>query len=152
MERQFEDMNEQYFKGLLGHHDSVVHTRAVSLHPCRHCRRKRCRADRACAKKHDNNTLVRHKAAFSLSQLGFTSGVAALADAVRSDLSLFVCHEAAVALGGSDRLRGREKDARRCAQGQKRRSKGIGSRVALANLDYIKTMNSNNRFTKMTGR
>jgi hypothetical protein len=30
MERQFEDMNEQYFKGLLGHHDSVVHTRAVS--------------------------------------------------------------------------------------------------------------------------
>jgi HEAT repeat protein len=105
MERQFEDMNEQYFKGLLDHHDSVVHTRAVSLHPCRHCRRKRCRADRACAKKHDNNTLVRHKAAFSLSQLGFTSGVAALADAVRLDLSLFVCHEAAVALGGSDRLR-----------------------------------------------
>lgn len=30
MERQFEDMNEQYFKGLLGHHDSVVRTRAVS--------------------------------------------------------------------------------------------------------------------------
>jgi hypothetical protein len=30
--------------------------------------------------------------------------------------------------------------------------KGISSRVALANLDYIKTMNSNNRFTKMTDR
>lgn len=30
MERQFEDMNEQYFKGLLGHHDSIVRTHAVS--------------------------------------------------------------------------------------------------------------------------
>lgn len=31
MESQFEDMNEQYFKTLLGHHDSIVRTRAVSL-------------------------------------------------------------------------------------------------------------------------
>jgi hypothetical protein len=30
MERQFEDMNEQNFKTLLGHHDSIVRTRAVS--------------------------------------------------------------------------------------------------------------------------
>jgi hypothetical protein len=31
MERQFEDMNEQYFKGLLGHHDSIVRTHAVCI-------------------------------------------------------------------------------------------------------------------------
>lgn len=114
MERQFEDMNEQNFKTLLGHHDSIVRTRAVSASLQTLRRRKRCRANRACAKKHGNNTLVRDKAAFSLNQLGFTSGVAALADVVvRSDLSFFVCHEVAVALGGSDRLRGRKKDARR---------------------------------------
>jgi hypothetical protein len=29
MERQFEDMNEQYFKGLLGHHDSVVRSLCI---------------------------------------------------------------------------------------------------------------------------
>jgi hypothetical protein len=30
MERQFDDMNEQNFKTLLGHHDCIVRARAVS--------------------------------------------------------------------------------------------------------------------------
>ena len=57
--------------------------------------------------KDDNNDLVRHEAAFSLGQLGFSSGIKPLADAVKNDASLFVRHEAAVALGviGSEEAR-----------------------------------------------
>jgi HEAT repeat protein len=147
MERQFEDKNEQYFKDLLDHHDTVVRTRAV-------CILADIAGENAIKPigkvlKSDDNALVRHEAAFSLGQLGYTGGIAALADAVRSDPSLFVRHEAAVALGviGSEDAR-KTLDAALKDESEEVRESAV---VALANLDYIKSTSSSSRFTKMTG-
>src|SRR5690606_21533438 len=147
MEKQFENKNEQYFKELLTHHDSVVRTRAVCI-----------LADIAGeyaiepigkVLQEDDNALVRHEAAFSLGQLGFTSGIKPLADAVQSDPSFFVRHEAAVALGviGSEDARDTLNNALNDDSEEVRES----AVVALANLDYIKSTNSNSRFIRMTG-
>src|SRR5919199_3034239 len=92
METQFEKKNEQYFKVLLKHDDNVVRTRAV-------CILAGIAGENAIEPigkvlKYDSNALVRHEAAFSLGQLGYTSGVVVLADSVRSDPSFFVRHEA----------------------------------------------------------
>lgn len=147
MEKQFESKNEQYFKELLNHQDTVVRTRAV-------CILADIAGENAIMPiggvlKSDDNALVRHEAAFSLGQLGFTSGIDALADAVRSDPSLFVRHEAAVALGviGSEDAR-ETLDAALEDESEEVRESAV---VALANLDYIKSTNSSGRFTKMTG-
>ncbi|MGI0049097.1 MAG: HEAT repeat domain-containing protein [Nitrososphaera sp.] len=147
MERKFEDKNEQYFKNLLDHHDTVVRTRAV-------CILADIAGENAIKPigrvlKSDDNALVRHEAAFSLGQLGYTGGIAALADAVRSDPSLFVRHEAAVALGviGSEDAR-KTLDAALKDESEEVRESAV---VALANLDYIKSTSSSSRFTKMTG-
>jgi len=147
MERQFESKNDQYFKDLLNHHDTVVRTRAV-------CILADIAGENAIKPigkvlKDDDNALVRHEAAFSLGQLGYTSGIAALADAVRSDPSFFVRHEAAVALGviGSEEAR-KTLDAALKDESEEVRESAV---VALANLDYIKSTSSNSRFTKMTG-
>ena len=147
MEKHFESKNEQYFKKLLSHQDSVVRTRAV-------CILADIAGENAISPigkvlKDDDNALVRHEAAFSLGQLGFTSGIKALADAVRSDPSFFVRHEAAVALGviGSEDAR-KTLDAALKDENEEVRESAV---VALANLDYIKSTNSNSRFTKMTG-
>ena len=147
MERQFDNKNEHYFKDLLTHHDNVVRTRAV-------CILAGIAGENAIEPigkvlKFDNNALVRHEAAFSLGQLGFTSGVVALADSVRSDPSSFVRHEAAVALGviGSEEARKTLNDALNDGNEEVRQS----AEIALANLDYIKETNRTNLFTKMTG-
>jgi HEAT repeat protein len=147
MERQFEDKNEQYFKDLLNHHDTVVRTRAV-------CILADIAGENAIKPigkvlKSDDNALVRHEAAFSLGQLGYTGGIAALADAARSDPSLFVRHEAAVALGviGSEDAR-KTLDAALKDESEEVRESAV---VALANLDYIRSTSSSSRFTKMTG-
>ena len=81
MEKRFEKQDEQYFRDLLSHDDSVVRTRAV-------CILADIAGENAVEPigrvlKHDKNDLVRHEAAFSLGQLGFTSGITALADAVK---------------------------------------------------------------------
>ena len=147
MEKQFEGKNGEFFKGLLTHDDSIVRTRAVCI-----------LADIAGENavdpigrvlKLDNNALVRHEAAFSLGQLGLTSGIGALSDAVRSDPSFFVRHEAAVALGviGSEESR-KTLDGALSDENEEVRESAM---VALANLDYIRSVNRNNRFTRMTG-
>jgi vesicle coat complex subunit len=99
--------------------------------------------------KFDDNALVRHEAAFSLGQLGYTSGIAALADAIRSDSSFFVRHEAAIALGviGSEEARKTLNEALKDESKEVRQS----AVIALANLDYIKATNRTNVFTRMTG-
>jgi deoxyhypusine monooxygenase len=99
--------------------------------------------------KRDTNALVRHEAAFSLGQLGFTSGIQALSDAVENDPSFFVRHEAAVALGviGSEDARGTLERALADESEEVRES----AEVALANLDYIKAVNRTSKFTRMTG-
>ncbi len=147
MERQFDNKNEHYFRDLLTHHDNVVRTRAV-------CILAGIAGENAIEPigkvlKFDNNALVRHEAAFSLGQLGYTSGVVALADCVRSDPSFFVRHEAAVALGviGSEEARKTLNDALNDENEEVRQS----AEIALANLDYIKETNRANLFTKMTG-
>ena len=148
MERQFEDKNEQYFRELLLHHDSIVRTRAV-------CILAGIGAENAVEHighvlKHDKNALVRHEAAFSLGQLGYRSGITALADAVRFDSSFFVRHEAAVALGviGSEEARTTLYEALKDISEEVRES----AEVALANLDYIKATNrTDSLFSKMTG-
>ena len=148
MEKQFESKNVQYFKDMLKHDDSIVRTRAV-------CILADIAAENAvdpigAVLKHDNNALVRHEAAFSLGQLGFTSGISALADAVDNDPSFFVRHEAAVALGviGSEDAR---KTLERSLSSDESEEVRESAMVALANLDYIRAVNRNNRFTRMTG-
>ncbi len=147
MERQFDEKNIDYFKDLLKHNDSVVRTRAVCI-----------MADIAGEAavdpisrilENDDNDLVRHEAAFSLGQLGFSSGIQPLANAVKNDRSLFVRHEAAVALGviGSEEARKTLNDALSDESDEVRDS----AVVALANLDYIRTVNRRNKFTSMTG-
>ena len=148
MERQFESKNEQYFKGLLDHHDNVVRTRAV-------CILAGIGAENAVEPigevlKNDKNALVRHEAAFSLGQLGYRSGIEPLANAVRYDSSFFVRHEAAVALGviGSEEARKTLNEALNDESEEVRES----AVVALANLDYIKATNrADSLFSKMTG-
>jgi HEAT repeat protein len=148
MEKQFENKNEQFFKGLLDHHDNVVRTRAV-------CILAGIGAENAVEPigqvlKHDRNALVRHEAAFSLGQLGYRSGISALVDAVGSDPSFFVRHEAAVALG----VIGSEEARRILSEALKDESEEVreSAVVALANLDYIKATNrADTLFSKMTG-
>lgn len=147
MERQFEAKNENYFKGLLNHDDSIIRTRAV-------CILADIAGENAVEPigqvlSRDENALVRHEAAFSLGQLGLSSGIGALARAVDTDPSFFVRHEAAVALGviGSEDARKTLSNALADESEEVRES----AMVALANLDYIKTVNRNNKFTKLTG-
>lgn len=147
MEEHFGDKNEEYFKDLLNHSDSVIRTRAVCI--LADIAGENAIESISRVLKYDDNSLVRHEAAFSLGQLGLTSGISALANAVKSDPSLFVRHEAAVALGviGSE-------DARRTledALGDESEEVRESAMVALANLDYIRKVNRNNKFTKMTG-
>src|SRR3989442_14348493 len=85
MERQFESKNEQYFKDLLGHQDNVVRTRAICI--LADVAGENAVKPIAKVLEDDEDVLVRHEAAFSLGQLGYTSGIAALAEAVRSDPS-----------------------------------------------------------------
>ena len=148
MEKQFEKKDEQYFKGLLDHHDNVVRTRAV-------CILAGIGAENAIEPigqvlKNDKNALVRHEAAFSLGQLGYRSGIEPLVHAVRYDSSFFVRHEAAVALGviGSEEARKILNEALNDESEEVRES----AVVALANLDYIKATNrADSLFSKMTG-
>lgn len=147
MEKQFEEKNIAYFKKLLTHKDSVVRTRAV-------CILAEIAGEGAVnpigeVLKSDDNDLVRHEAAFSLGQLGFSSGIKLLAGAVKNDSSLFVRHEAAVALGviGSEEARKTLNDAL-ADESEEVRDSAV---VALANLDYIKTVNRKNDFTRLTG-
>ena len=147
METQYDNQNKQYFKDLLSHEDSVIRTRVIciladmsgidSVEPI-----SRVLED-------DKNALVRHEAAFSLGQIGYQTAMPALFNAVKSDPSYFVRHEAAVALGviGSEEGRQILNEALKDESEQVRES----AIIALANIDYVSTMNRNNKFTRMTG-
>ena len=147
METQYDNQNEQYFKDLLIHEDSVIRTRVICI-----------LADISGVDavdsinrvlENDKNALVRHEAAFSLGQLGYTAATAALSNAVKSDPSYFVRHEAAIALGviGSEDARETLNEALKDESEEVRES----AIIALANLDYVSTIKRNNKFTRMTG-
>ena len=147
METQYDNKNEQYFKDLLSHEDSVIRTRVIciladisGMDAVKYISR---------VLESDNNALVRHEAAFSLGQLGYPAATAALSNAVKADPSYFVRHEAAVALGviGCEESREILNEALKDESEEVRES----AIIALANLDYVSTMKRNNKFTRMTG-
>ena len=85
----------------------------------------------------------------TLGQLGFECGIKSLTQAVESDPSFFVRHEAAIALGviGSEKAKATLIDALGDSSEEVRGS----ALVALANLEYISIIKKKNKFTKMTG-
>lgn len=147
METQYDNQNEQYFKDLLSHEDSVIRTRVI----CILADISGVDAVESISRvlESDKNALVRHEAAFSLGQLGYPAATAALSNAVKSDPSYFVRHEAAVALGviGSEDARETLTEALKDESVEVRES----AIIALANLDYVSTIKRNNKFTRMTG-
>jgi HEAT repeat protein len=147
METQYDNQNEQYFKDLLIHEDSVIRTRVI----CILADISGVDAVDSISRvlENDKNALVRHEAAFSLGQLGYTAATAALSNAVKSDPSYFVRHEAAIALGviGSEDARETLNEALKDKSEEVRES----AIIALANLDYVYTIKRNNKFTRMTG-
>ena len=147
METQYDNQNKQYFKDLLSHEDSVIRTRVI----CILADISGVDAVDSISRvlENDKNALVRHEAAFSLGQLGYTAATAALSNAVKSDPSYFVRHEAAVALGviGSEDARETLNEALKDESEEVRES----AIIALANLDYVSTIKRNNKFTRMTG-
>jgi HEAT repeat protein len=147
METEYDNQNEQYFKDLLKHEDSVIRTRII----CILADISGVDAVDSISRvlENDKNALVRHEAAFSLGQLGYTAATAALSNAVKSDPSYFVRHEAAVALGviGSEDARETLNEALKDESEEVRES----AIIALANLDYVSTIKRNNKFTRMTG-
>lgn len=147
METQYDNQNEQYFKDLLSHEDSVIRTRVI----CILADISGVDAVESISRvlESDKNALVRHEAAFSLGQLGYPAATTALSNAVKSDPSYFVRHEAAVALGviGSEDARETLNEALKDESEEVRES----AIIALANLDYVSTIKRNNKFTRMTG-
>ncbi|HEX2124052.1 MAG TPA: HEAT repeat domain-containing protein, partial [Nitrososphaeraceae archaeon] len=144
---QYDNQNEQYFKDLSSHEDSVIRTRVI----CILADISGLDAVESISRvlESDKNALVRHEAAFSLGQLGYPAATAALSNAVKSDPSYFVRHEAAVALGviGSEDARETLNEALKDESEEVRES----AIIALANLDYVSTIKRNNKFTRMTG-
>ena len=147
METQYDNQNEQYFKDLLNHEDSVIRTRVICI--LADISGVDAVESISRALESDKNALVRHEAAFSLGQLGYPAATAALSNAVKSDPSYFVRHEAAVALGviGSEDARETLNEALKDESVEVRES----AIIALANLDYVSTIKRNNKFTRMTG-
>jgi HEAT repeat protein len=147
METQYDTQNKKYFKDLLSHEDSVIRTRVI----CILADISGMDAVESISRvlESDKNALVRHEAASSLGQLGYPSAISALSNATKSDPSYFVRHEAAVALGviGSEGAREILNEALKDKSEEVRES----AIIALANIDYVSTMNRNNKFTKMTG-
>jgi HEAT repeat protein len=147
METQYDNRNEQYFKDLLSHEDSVIRTRVI----CILADISGVGAVESISRvlESDKKALVRHEAAFSLGQLGYPSAISALSKATKSDPSYFVRHEAAVALGviGSEGAREILNEALKDKSEEVRES----AIIALANIDYVSTMKRNNKFTRMTG-
>lgn len=147
METQYDNQNEQYFKDLLSHEDSVIRTRVI----CILADISGVDAVESISRvlESDKNALVRHEAAFSLGQLGYPAATASLSNAVKSDPSYFVRHEAAVALGviGSEDARETLNEALKDESVEVRES----AIIALANLDYVSIIKRNNKFTRMTG-
>jgi deoxyhypusine monooxygenase len=97
METQYDNRNEQHFKDLLSHEDSVIRTRVICILADISGMDAVDYISRVL--ESDKNALVRHEAAFSLGQLGYQTAMAALSNAVKSDPSYFVRHETAVAPG-----------------------------------------------------
>ncbi len=147
MEEKYEKKDTDYFVKLLDHDDYVVRTRATCIlvdfggeDKVQHV---------AKVLKHDSNELVRHEAAFSLGQMGYSIGVQPLEDATLNDPSMFVRHEAAIALGviGSHSA----KEALEKALDDPDKPVVESAVVALSNIDFMEKLSKNEKFAKLTG-
>ncbi len=147
MEDKYEKKDTDYFVKLLEHEDYVVRTRATCIlvdfggeDKVEHV---------AKVLKNDSNELVRHEAAFSLGQMGYSIGVAPLEDATLNDPSMFVRHEAAIALGviGSQNA----KAALEKALDDPAKPVVESAVVALSNIDFMEKLSKNEKFAKLTG-
>jgi deoxyhypusine monooxygenase len=147
MEEKYEQKDADYFVKLIVHDDFVIRTRATCILVDLGGEDKVQYVAKVL--KNDPNELVRHEAAFSLGQMGYSSGIKPLEDATKNDPSMFVRHEAAIALGviGS-------KDAIPTLEAAlKDPDEPVveSAVVALSNIDFMDKLSKNERFAKLTG-
>jgi len=147
MESSYEKKNVAYFVNLLDYDDYVIRTRATCILVDIGGEDKVPYIAKIL--KNDSNELVRHEAAFSLGQMGYSSGVEALEDATKNDSSMFVRHEAAIALGvlGSQKAKQTLEQALDDPDVLVRES----AVVALSNLEFMEKLSKNEKFAKLTG-
>lgn len=147
MEKKYEEHDTEYFVNLLTHDDYVVRTRATCILVDFGGEDKVPSIARVL---HDDpNELVRHEAAFSLGQMGYSSCTGPLSEATLKDPSMFVRHEAAIALGviGTDESRATLESALQDSETPVVES----AVVALSNIKFMKTISKNPKFAKLTG-
>jgi len=147
MEDKYGKKDTDYFVELLEHEDFVVRTRATCILVDFGGDDKVAHVAKVL--KNDSNELVRHEAAFSLGQMGYSIGVAPLEDATLNDPSMFVRHEAAIALGviGSNTA----KEALEKALNDPDKPVVESAVVALSNIDFMEKLSKNEKFAKLTG-
>ena len=147
MEEKYEQKDTDYFVKLLEHEDYVVRTRATCILVDFGGEDKVVHISKVL--KNDSNELVRHEAAFSLGQMGYSTGVKPLENATRDDPSMFVRHEAAIALGviGSKE----SKETLESALSDPDKPVAESAVVALSNIQFMEKLSKNERFAKLTG-
>jgi HEAT repeat protein len=147
MERHFDNSDIEYFKQLLHHRDNVIRTRAVCI--LAEIGGRRVVEAISDTLMNDKDSLVRHEAAFALGQLGFTDALITLSHSINSDPSLFVRHESAIAVGVIGSEQGRE--SLQQALSDESQEVRESARIALANLDYISSIERKGKFARLTG-
>ncbi len=147
MEAKYEQKDTQYFVTLLDHPDFVIRTRATCILVDFGGEDKVSHIAKVL--KFDENELVRHEAAFSLGQMGLSSGIDPLVNSTLNDPSMFVRHEAAIALGviGSAEA----KVALEKALNDPDKPVVESAIVALSNIQFMEKLSKNEKFAKLTG-
>lgn len=147
MEEKYEQKDADYFVKLIVHDDFVIRTRATCILVDLGGEDKVQYVAKVL--KNDPNELVRHEAAFSLGQMGYSSGIKPLEDATKNDPSMFVRHEAAIALG----VIGSKEAIPTLEEALKDPDKPVieSAVVALSNIDFMDKLSKNEKFAKLTG-
>ena len=147
MEEKYEQKDADYFVKLIVHDDFVIRTRATCILVDLGGEDKVQYVAKVL--KNDPNELVRHEAAFSLGQMGYSSGIKPLEDATKNDPSMFVRHEAAIALG----VIGSKAAIPTLEEALKDPDKPVveSAVVALSNIDFMDKLSKNEKFAKLTG-
>ena len=147
MEEKYEQKDADYFVKLIVHDDFVIRTRATCILVDLGGEDKVQYVAKVL--KNDPNELVRHEAAFSLGQMGYSSGIKPLEDATKNDPSMFVRHEAAIALG----VIGSKEAFPTLEEALKDPDKPVveSAVVALSNIDFMDKLSKNEKFAKLTG-
>ena len=88
-------------------------------------------------------------AAFALGQMSYSSAIPPLADATLNDPSMFVRHEAAIALG----VVGSKEAKETLEKALKDPDEPVveSAVVALSNIEFMEKLSKNEKFAKLTG-